>query len=147
MSDSNDQTLEVFVPVAVSYQVASDTELATAAARDAQLVAGDGDFEAAPWPAADQVANVWAPFEPLPEEDIDDSYRWQRHPGFTARALADVERAFVALTGLITLYQTHQLSEGPALSSAEDQCRDLHRLLARLDLTVPPHRHDVEEPY
>lgn len=149
MSDFTDLSVEVFVPVAVTYRLAGDPELNPAAVRDAELVHGDGDFEAAPWRRTDQVANVWAPFEPMPEEDIDDSYRWQRHPDFTARAVSDVERAFAALTGLVTIYKNYDLGQGPTLSSAGDQCRDLHRLLTRVGLNVPPHPHpvDVEESY
>ena len=43
MSDFNDLTVEVFVPVAVSYRLADDAELDPAVIRDAELVHGDGD--------------------------------------------------------------------------------------------------------
>lgn len=135
MSDFDTPIWEVFVPVAISYRIA-DHE-ASDAAETAELVDGEADFEASPWSDADRTDNVYGPWKPEPDEDIDDSFEWQRDAKLDIRAVGDVARAFKALNGLTKLHHDHGLDQpGPATTSAGDQCNDLYALLEALGLPV-----------
>ena len=145
-------SIDVYVPVAVSYQVTdlhaldaarqavldgADPGLATEAARQAVLDGGEADFEGSPFQETSATNNVWGPWKPEPEEDIDDSYEWQRDVALTVRAVDDVDRAFKALAGLEALYRSHSLHDPEASTSGADQCEALYELLGSLGFPVP----------